>query len=95
MFSSLTNCDPGDIQNTISKLIDLKVQVNVVSLSAGIYILESMSQQTAGQFCLAKNKLHLDDLMDRFLVPSESTSSTASTFGIVESAIESEEGKDA
>ena len=49
----------------------MNVQVNVVSLSAGIYILQNLSQQTCGHFCLARNKDHLDDLMERFLVPSE------------------------
>ena len=55
-------------------MVELEVQVNVVSLSAGIYILQNLAHQTNGQFCLAKNKEHLEDLMERFLVPSEASS---------------------
>lgn len=44
LFSSLTNCDPGDIQQTIRKLIELNVQVNVVSLTASIYILQNLCE---------------------------------------------------
>ena len=57
----------------MQRLIEEEVQVNVVSLSAGIYLLQNISQRTGGQFCLAKNKSHLEDLMERFLVPSELT----------------------
>ena len=48
VFSSLTNCDPGDIHATVRKLTELNVQVNVVCLSAGIHLLQSVSQQTSG-----------------------------------------------
>ena len=50
----------------------MQVQVNVVSLTAGIYVLQSLSSETQGQFVLARDKEHLDDLMERFLVPSDS-----------------------
>ena len=55
----------------------MNVQVNVVSLSAGVYILQNLSEQTRGEFCLARNKDHLEDLMERFLVPSETESHNA------------------
>lgn len=71
VFSSLTNSDPGDIQATIRKLVEMEVQVNIISLSAAIYILQNLCQQTQGQFYLAKNKEHLAEILDRFLVPSE------------------------
>ena len=71
LFSSLTNCDPGDIQQTIRKLIDMNVKVSVVSLTAGVYILQKLCSETNGEFCLAKNKDHLEELMERFLVPNE------------------------
>lgn len=34
VFSSLTMSDPGDIFKTISKVVEMKVQVSVISLSA-------------------------------------------------------------
>ena len=55
-------------------MVESKIQVNVVSLSAGIFVLQNISQKTSGQFCLAKNKGHLEDLLERFLVPSEISS---------------------
>ena len=64
--------DPGDIFKTISKVVEMKVQVSVISLSASIYILQHVCQQTKGQFFLAKNKEHMTDLLDAFIVPSES-----------------------
>ena len=72
VFSSLTMSDPGDIFKTISKVVEMKVQVSVISLSASIYILQHVCQQTKGQFFLAKNKEHMTDLLDAFIVPSES-----------------------
>ena len=39
IWSSLTNSDPGDIFKTISKVVEMEVQVSVISLSAAIYIL--------------------------------------------------------
>jgi len=72
IFSSLTNSDPGDIFKTIGKVVDEKVQVSVISLSAAIYILQHVSRQTKGHFFLAKNKDHLSELLDEFIVPSES-----------------------
>ena len=71
LFSSLTNCDPGDIQLTIRKLVELKVKVSVVSLTAEVFVLQNLAAQTQGEFCLARSKDHLEDLMERFLVPNE------------------------
>ena len=71
VFSSLTNSDPGDIFKTITRAVQMEVQVSVVSLSAEIYILQHACRQTKGQFYLAKNKEHLSDLLDKFIVPSE------------------------
>ena len=43
----------------------------MISLSAAIYVLQHLTQVTKGEFCLAKNKDHLIDLLNRFLVPTE------------------------
>ena len=48
VFSSLTNSDPGDIFKTISRVVEMKVQVSVVSMSAEIYILRHACQKTKG-----------------------------------------------
>lgn len=48
VFSSLTNSDPGDIFKTISRVVEMKVQVSVVSMSAEIYILRHVCQKTKG-----------------------------------------------
>ena len=39
LFSSLTNCDPGDIFKTIEKVSQQNIRCNVISLSASINVL--------------------------------------------------------
>ena len=46
--------------------------MSVISLTAAIHILQHVSRQTKGHFFLAKDKEHLSELLDRFIVPSES-----------------------
>ena len=72
LFSSLTNCDPGDIFKTLEKVELQRISCNVISLSASIYVLQQLSKITGGQFQLAKDKDHLEDLLTKFVVPTSS-----------------------
>ena len=49
----------------------MNVKVSVVSLTAEVFILQNLADQTKGEFCLARSKDHLEELMERFLVPNE------------------------
>jgi len=46
IFSSLNNADPGDIFETIRTLKTCKIKVSVISLSASIFILNKIAQET-------------------------------------------------
>jgi transcription initiation factor TFIIH subunit 2 len=69
--SSLTVCDPADISQTISKLKQLNVQVNAISLSASLFVLQHICVETGGLHCLARDKDHLNEQIKRFLTPSQ------------------------
>lgn len=70
VFSSLTNADPGDIFQTIKTLKKCKISVSVICLSASIFILNKIAQETLGQCNLAKDRDHFEELLKRFLVPT-------------------------
>jgi transcription initiation factor TFIIH subunit 2 len=40
VFSSITNCDPGNIFESINKLATKKIECSVISLSAAIHVLQ-------------------------------------------------------
>ncbi len=63
IFSSITNCDPGNIFDTFTKMVERKVQANVISLSAGIFMLQKMCEVTGGEFMLSKNQTHFQELL--------------------------------
>ena len=72
IFSSLTNCDPGDILETFAKLKQKKIQASVISLSAEIFVLKNLCERAwpGGNFSLAKDKEHFEEILNRFLVPT-------------------------
>ncbi len=51
--SSITICDPDDIFKTVEKLVEMNVQVNAISLSAGLHVLENICEKTGGIHYLA------------------------------------------
>ena len=56
--SSITNCDPDNIFESIESLKNEGIICSVISLSASIHILKSLTNATEGMFFLAKNKDH-------------------------------------
>lgn len=67
--SSITNCDPGNINETIEQLKSAKIVCSVVSLSAALFILQHLAKSTQGQFFMAKNKEHFEEIAQKYLVP--------------------------
>ena len=45
-----------------------RVQGSVISLSAGIYMLQKLCERTQGDFMLSRNQQHFQDLLKRCLV---------------------------
>ena len=60
--SSITNCDPGNIKDTIESLKVGKTICTIISLSAALHILQHLAKSTQGQFFTAKNKEHFEDI---------------------------------
>ena len=63
IFSSITNCDPGNVFETFEKLKKQKIRCSVVSLSAALQVLIKLTQATKGDFFLAKDKDHFKDIL--------------------------------
>ena len=61
--SSITICDPDNIQETVESLKLENIVCSVISLSAAIYILTHLTNKTHGQFFLAKNKDHFEEVL--------------------------------
>ena len=60
--SSITNCDPGNINETIKELKAAKIVCSVISLSAAMFILQNLAKTTNGQFYMAKNREHYEEI---------------------------------
>lgn len=69
--SSVSICDPGNISETIAKLKSLKVVCSVISLSAQLYILGELANQTNGNSMLAMSEAHFNELVEKFIVPQQ------------------------
>ena len=67
--SSITNCDPGNINNTIEGLKQAKITCSVISLSAAMHILQHLAKSTQGQFFTAIDKEHFEEITQKYLVP--------------------------
>jgi transcription initiation factor TFIIH subunit 2 len=67
--SSITNCDPDNIYESIESLKNDGIICSVISLSASIHILKTLTNATEGAFYLAKNKDHYQQILLRYLVP--------------------------
>ena len=71
--ASITNCDPDNIFETIEVLKQSKIKVSVVSLSASMHVLQKLSQETGGQMFLAKDQQHYLEILEKYLVPQETS----------------------
>ena len=67
--SSITICDPDDINETIESLKLANIVCSVISLSAHIYVLGQLAKVTGGQFYLARNRDHFEEILQKYLVP--------------------------
>jgi len=67
--SSISLCDPGDIFETIEKVKKSGTVCTIISLSAQIYALKYLTDETKGQYIVTKNKEHLQEVIEKYLVP--------------------------
>ena len=66
---SISLCDPGDIFETIEKVKQSGTVCTIVSLSAQIYALKYLTDETKGQYIVTKNKEHLKEVLEKYIVP--------------------------
>ncbi|CCJ31252.1 unnamed protein product, partial [Pneumocystis jirovecii] len=73
IFGSLTSFDPGDIYETINVLIEEKIRVYVIGLSASMSVCQQICKETnAGDessYGIVLNEQHFHDLLMQFVIP--------------------------
>ena len=67
--SSITVCDPQDIDETIEALKLENIVCSTISLSAKVFILDHLTKMTNGRFFLVKDKEHYEVVLQKYLVP--------------------------
>jgi len=69
IYGSLTSCDPGNIQSTISKLKRNNIMCSIIGLAAEVYICKEICSQTSGQYSVVRNDKHFISLLNHHLQP--------------------------
>ena len=69
IYSNMITCDPSNIFETIESLKENGIKVSIISLSAAVYILQKIWQETQGEFSVVKDVNHFDELLQRNLLP--------------------------
>ena len=67
--NALCTNDPGDIKETIQKLINNKIRVNIIGLGAEMYICRKIAMDSDGTYEVALNQQHLRMLISNLQVP--------------------------
>jgi len=78
VYGSLTTCDPGDIFETLKKLVKARVRVSIISLSAEMYICRKVCEDTNGTYAIALDGKHFVDLLMAQVAPPPTTTTAAS-----------------
>jgi transcription initiation factor TFIIH subunit 2 len=63
IMGSLTTCDPGDINTTISTLKLEGVRCSVIGLAAEVYVCRQLANQTGGLYNVILDDCHFKDLL--------------------------------
>jgi len=79
IMGSLTTCDPGDINKSISAAAELKVRCSVINLSAEVRVYRELSSKTGGLHNVVLDDLHLRDCLSHHLDPPPSALSSESS----------------
>lgn len=75
IYSSMITCDPGNVFDTINTLKENGIRVSIISLSAAVFILQKICSETSGEFSVARDNTHFEELLQRNLLPKVSLSS--------------------
>lgn len=69
LYNSLSTCDPGDIYQTIAEAKAMKLRVNIICLSAELFICKKVAELTGGTFAVAIDSYHLAELLQQQTIP--------------------------
>lgn len=72
IYSSMITWDPDNIFDTIEVLKENWIKVSIISLSAAVYILQTVCKETYGEFSVALDAIHFEELLQRNLMPKAS-----------------------
>ena len=75
-MSSLTTCDPGDINTTLESCKASNLRCSVISLAAEVRIYRQLTKVTDGKFAVTLDDVHLRDLLHEHLEPPPSALGT-------------------
>ncbi|KAG0328748.1 hypothetical protein BGZ99_004608 [Dissophora globulifera] len=78
IMGSLTTTDPGNIHDTIARLMQDNIRASVIALAAEVQVLKFLSTQTKGTFGVAMNEGHYRDLLFEVIPPTAITTTKAS-----------------
>lgn len=95
IMSSLTTCDPTDINETIDKMKREGIRCSVVSLSAEIRIYRYLTEQTGGIYCAVLDDAHFrDQLLQHVDPPPAAQTQENSLIKMGFPYVQTEDGKD-
>lgn len=69
IYGSLSTSDPGNIQDTITKLVADRVRVSIVGLAAEVQICRVLTKRTTGSYGVVLNEGHFRDLLFEIIPP--------------------------
>lgn len=73
IFGGLSSTDPGDIHQTISSLVEEKIRVTVIGLSAQVEICKKICKETnyndENSYHVILNEVHFKELLDQSVIP--------------------------
>ncbi len=67
--NALCTNDPGDIYQTIQKLVDNKIRCNIIGVGAEMFICRKIAMDSSGTYEVALNQQHLRMLIGNLQVP--------------------------
>ena len=69
--NALCTNDPGNIYDTIQKLVDNKIRCNIIGLGAEMFICRKIAMDTNGTYAVALNQSHLRTLIGNLQIPPQ------------------------
>ena len=69
LSASLASCDPGDVSNSISRLVQDRIRCSVFSVTAEVYVCRKIARETGGEYGVAIQPEHLQQMMYQLVAP--------------------------